>query len=125
MLRRQNRLGRLDIRLPTREAFASDSQLGIIAVCPVARARLLETATSNKKRDKTLSNNSLRTSHAALALIPCLLTMTAEGDDRIRGVMAREGEAMHRVAAGLAPDEVRAAVAVRRRARKRLAEESG
>jgi DNA-binding MarR family transcriptional regulator len=51
-----------------------------------------------------------------------LLVLTDEGEERIRGIMAHEGEAMHRVAAGLAPDEVRAAVAVLSRARNRLKE---
>lgn len=51
-----------------------------------------------------------------------LLGLTDEGEERIRGIMAQEGEAMHQVAAGLSPEEVREAVGVLVRARGKLKE---
>ena len=49
-----------------------------------------------------------------------LLELTRQGEERIREILAREGEAMQRVAAGLTPDEVREAVEVLQKARKGL-----
>lgn len=51
-----------------------------------------------------------------------LVGLTRAGEESILQVMAREGEAMHRVAAGLHPEQVREAVAVLRRVRERLLE---
>jgi DNA-binding MarR family transcriptional regulator len=51
-----------------------------------------------------------------------LVGLTPAGEVLILGVMAREGEAMHRVAVGLHPEQVREAVAVLRRVRERLLE---
>ena len=45
-----------------------------------------------------------------------LLELTRQGEERIREIMAREGEAMQRVAAGLSPEEVREAVEVLQKA---------
>ena len=50
-----------------------------------------------------------------------LLALTSTGEDLMLAVMAREGEAMHRVAAGLSPQETRAAVEILVRARNALA----
>lgn len=41
-----------------------------------------------------------------------LLELTQDAEERIKEIMAREGEALQRVAAGLSPEEVRQAVAV-------------
>ena len=46
-----------------------------------------------------------------------LVDLTRAGEELILGVMAREGEAMRRVAAGLHPEQVREAVAILRRVR--------
>ena len=54
-----------------------------------------------------------------------LLELTQQGEERIREIMAREGEAMHRVAAGLSPEEVRQAVVVLVQARKGLSGAAG
>ncbi len=54
-----------------------------------------------------------------------LVVLTRAGEESILGVMAREGEAMHRVAAGLHPEQVREAVAVLRRVRERLSKAAG
>ena len=54
-----------------------------------------------------------------------LLELTPQGEERIREIMAREGEAMQRVAAELFPEEVRGAVEVLQKARKGLAVVSG
>ena len=51
-----------------------------------------------------------------------LVGLTGAGEESILQVMAREGEAMHRVAVGLHPEQVREAVAVLRRVRERLLE---
>jgi len=51
-----------------------------------------------------------------------LLELTPEGERRIRAIMAREGEFLQRVAAGLSPDPVRLAVEVLRQAREGLAD---
>lgn len=50
-----------------------------------------------------------------------LLELTPEGEGRIRAIMAREGEVLQRVAAGLSSVPVRQAVEVLRQARKGLA----
>lgn len=50
-----------------------------------------------------------------------LLELTPEGERRIRAIMAREGEVLQRVAAGLSSAPVRQAVEVLRQARKGLA----
>ena len=50
-----------------------------------------------------------------------LLELTPTGEDLMLAVMAREGEAMHRVAGGLSPQETKAAIEVLIRARKGLA----
>jgi len=49
-----------------------------------------------------------------------LVNLTSAGEESILRVMAREGEAMHRVAAELHPEQVREAVAVLRLVRERL-----
>ena len=49
-----------------------------------------------------------------------LLELTPVGENLILAVMGREGEALQRVASGLAPDEVRSAVEVLGQARKSL-----
>ncbi len=54
-----------------------------------------------------------------------LVDLTRAGEESILGVMAREGEAMHRVAAGLHSEQVRDALAVLRLVRKRLAKTAG
>lgn len=51
-----------------------------------------------------------------------LVDLTRAGKEMILGIMAREGEAMHRVASGLHPEQVRDAVAVLRLVRERLVE---
>jgi len=50
-----------------------------------------------------------------------LLELSPDAKERIQGIMAREGETLQKVAAGLFPDEVKQAVAVLRQARERLA----
>lgn len=54
-----------------------------------------------------------------------LLVLSDRGEALILGVMAREGEALQRVAAQLKPDEVKEAVTVLDLARKGLASEAG
>ncbi len=54
-----------------------------------------------------------------------LLELTPEGEERIREIMAREGEAMQRLAGGLTPYEVREAVEVLQKARIGLGKEVG
>jgi len=54
-----------------------------------------------------------------------LLELTQQGEKRILEIMAREGEALQRVAAGMASDEVREAVEVLRKARIGLGREAG
>lgn len=49
-----------------------------------------------------------------------LLELTQTGENLMTAVMGREGEALKRVAVGLAPDDVRSAVEVLVQARKRL-----
>jgi len=53
-----------------------------------------------------------------------LVDLTHTGEKAILGVMAREGEVMHQVAAGLHPEQVREVVAVLRLVRKHLADAS-
>jgi DNA-binding MarR family transcriptional regulator len=53
------------------------------------------------------------------------LDLAPEAEERIRAVMAREGEALQRTAAGLNPDPLRQAVEVLRQVRKRLVTRSG
>lgn len=54
-----------------------------------------------------------------------LLVLTDRGEALVLGVMAREGEALQRVAAQLKPHEVKEAVNVLEAARKGLASEAG
>jgi DNA-binding MarR family transcriptional regulator len=54
-----------------------------------------------------------------------LLELTPEAENWIRQIMAREGEALQRVAAGLSPEEVRQAVAVLDQATDRLSGVTG
>ncbi|MEN8007887.1 MAG: MarR family winged helix-turn-helix transcriptional regulator [Candidatus Krumholzibacteriota bacterium] len=54
-----------------------------------------------------------------------LLELTGVGEELIRAVMTREGEALQQVAAGLSPGEAREAVAVLHKARQGLAGAAG
>jgi DNA-binding MarR family transcriptional regulator len=54
-----------------------------------------------------------------------LLELSPDAEERIQGIMAREGELLQKVAAGLSPDGVKQAVAVLRQAREMLKGEAG
>ena len=115
-------LAKDDLSGQERLVMMSLRKLGLSTVPQLARIREV-----SRQYVQTTVNELERRGLVALHDNPAhkrsrLVGLTHAGEVLILGVMAREGEAMHRVAVGLYPEQVREAVAVLRRVRERLLE---
>ena len=118
-------LAKDDLTGQERLVMMSLRKLGLSTVPQLARKREM-----SRQYVQTTVNELERRGLVALHDNPAhkrsrLVDLTRAGEESILRVMAREGEAMHRVAAGLHPEQVREAVAVLRLVRERLVKAAG